>query len=151
MAKTWQRMDLAGGGLQAANLRLARQLNKRRIAYAALVLFPLGLHRLYLRDPHSSLCYLTASPAGALLYEASQAAPAFFLALLIAAAGITDTFRIERRLVSVDKQLRKEVFLAQTATPAPSDRVRPVDPVSSPSFVQQERLLAEIARRRNRH
>ena len=43
-------MDLAGGGLQSANLRLARLLKRRRIAYALLILFPLGAHRLYLED-----------------------------------------------------------------------------------------------------
>lgn len=40
MGDAWKNLDLAGGGLQSANLRLAALLRKRSVACALLALFP---------------------------------------------------------------------------------------------------------------
>ena len=116
-------MDLAGGGLQSANLRLARLLKRRRIAYALLILFPFGAHRLYLEDRR-----------GALL----------------------DLRWIDNALARINKRLRIEVYMSQTAGAPAGYRGRfAADPAGddSPredralSFSEQERQLRDAARR----
>ena len=57
MNTKWREFDLDGGGLQTANLRLARMLRRRSTAYGLLLVFPLGAHRWYLGEPRSALLY----------------------------------------------------------------------------------------------
>ena len=65
MDPSWKEKNLGGGGLQSANIRLARLLKRRRIAYALLVLYPLGAHRFYLEDRRGALLYCLGSAAAA--------------------------------------------------------------------------------------
>ncbi len=117
MSKAWKHLDLAGGGLQSANVRLALELKKRWLAYALLAVFPLGLHRYYLRDRRGPWLYATGTSAAAILAVAGQSVLALALAALVLAVAIFDAFWIDRRITEVNKQIRKDVYLGHAATP----------------------------------
>jgi len=114
MGKAWTKLDLEGGGLQSANLRLAALLRKRVTAYALLALFPLGLHRDYLLDRRGAWLFR----AGTLLCIAAWLLhqPAIGGVLLAAqtAGALYDLFRIEDLVARLNKQLRMQVYLGQT-------------------------------------
>jgi hypothetical protein len=161
MSEAWKRLDLAGGGLQAANLRLAKRLKRRGRAYALWALFPLGLHHAYLENP-----------AGAWLYRGLTALAmvlAFFDWRAAAAAGVVmlplagyDLVWIDRRVVALNKKIRRDVYLSTNASPPDSyagrfpgeaDGSTPATPGRgrrAPSFAEQEKLLRELAGRGGR-
>ncbi len=154
--KAWERMDLGGGGLQAANIRLARRLKKIHIAYSLWPLFPLGAHAVYLGRPQRALAYAAMSAAAAVVYAASGgSSPAAGLIPLAAAAGLAlyDLFFwIPRRVVECNKAIRREVYLSQ-APGAPQGfrgRFGPQDPPGGgapPSFAEQEAWLRAVAKK----
>jgi TM2 domain-containing membrane protein YozV len=117
MGKAWQKLDLEGGGLQAVNALLARQMRSRPHAYLAWILFPLGLHRFYLAEPRGGWAFVALSLAVAVT---AWLAPAWWwlapLAVLLGLA-IHDLFWIDRRVVSVNKELRMQLFLRKGKTP----------------------------------
>jgi hypothetical protein len=140
-------MDLAGGGLQAANIRLAAQLKRKWLAYALLALFPLGLHRYYLRDRWGPQLYGLGTLAVTILLVMGEFSAMLFVAVpMIAAAGF-DIFWIEQRLAQVNKQIRKAVYLGHAATPPAGYQGRVTQDMPASSFAEQERRLAEITRR----
>lgn len=152
MSEKWRGLDLEGGGLQAANIRLAQALKRRSRAYGLLVAFPLGLHRAYLDDPRGAWLYRAAS-LFAVAAIALDWRLAVLLACLIAAALVHDLFWIEPRIVALNKAVRVKVYLSQTPG-APrgfkgryTDDDEPVRAPRSPSFAEQERLLRELAKR----
>lgn len=148
MSGTWRQQDLGGGGLQAANLALARRLKRRRRAYALLALAPLGLHRAYLDSPRGAWAWRAAGLAAVLLAWQGGGAGIAGAALLLLAAG-ADAFWIDRRITLLNKRIRREVYLAQGAEPPPGYRGRdPEGDLRTPSFAEQERLLREIAARK---
>ena len=63
MSDAWKRLDLSGGGLQEANLRLAAALRKRRTAYLLWPAFPPGAHRAYLHDRIGARSFRLGTPA----------------------------------------------------------------------------------------
>jgi len=179
MGKAWRRLDLAGGGLQAANIRLASRLKQRRVAYALLALFPLGLHRRYLEERRGPWMYAAASSLAIVLAVLGHALPALATAALVVLAAVFDAFWIDGRITRINKAIRREVFLGQGLTPpagyrgrteadlpdargpgesagAVESTARPTpgsagcSPERAPSFHEQERLLAEIARAKAR-
>ena len=115
MSDGWKDMDLGGGGLQQANLRLARLLKRRGIAYSLLVLFPLGVHRDYLEDRLGGWSYRlgTAACIGVTVWLGPV--PGSAVALALAVAAVADLARMESRLASINKRLRIQVYLGQTA------------------------------------
>jgi len=158
MSNAWKNQDLGGGGLQNANLRLAALLKKRRTAWLLLIVFPVGLHHDYLADPRGAWSYrITALlAAGALWYGVASAAIA--LAVVLLAWTLLDIRWVERRVVALNKQLRMQVYLGQTAGAPAGFRGRYTDdehPLSRPpagtgrtlSFTEQERLLRDPARK----
>lgn len=144
MSEAWKQLDLEGGGLQSANLRLAALLGKRRTAFALLALFPLGLHRNYLRDRRGAWLYRTATLLCTGAYLAgcpliSQAA----IAVLVACT-IYEALRIDDAVAQVNKQLRMRVYLNQApGTPLPLTAVRGNPRVAS--FAEQEKMLWDVA------
>jgi len=153
VSDAWRGLDLGGGGLQAANIRLAQALKRRARAYGRLAVFPLGLHRAYLDDPRGAWAYRTASLAAAGAAFADWRWAAAIGALLIGAV-IYDLFWIDRRVVALNKAIRKQVYLGQTAGPPPGFKGREIAedagvPSRAPSFAEQERLLRAMARRRH--
>lgn len=160
MSDAWRKLDLGGGGLQSANLRLAALLKKRRTAWLLLCAFPLGLHHDYLADPRGawSIRAVTLLAAGTLWYGIVAAAIA--LAAVLLAWAIFDTQWIEPRLTKLNRQLRMQVYLGGSGgAPAGfTGHYTDVEPASdkpardagrAPSFAEQERLLRELARRKS--
>jgi hypothetical protein len=153
VSEAWRGLDLGGGGLQAANIRLAQALKRRSRAYGLLAVFPLGLHRAYLDDRRGAWLYRAASLV-ALASIAVDWRLAALVAALVAAALLYDCFWIERRLVALNKTIRTRVYLSQ-APGAPqgfkgqyTDDDAAVHAPHAPSFAEQERLLRELAKRR---
>ena len=124
MSKAWKELDLEGGGLQSVNARLAREMRTRPAAYAAWVLFPLGLHRFYLREPLGGAGFLllgTATLASALFAPASW----WLVPLGIGALwALVDLWWIDRRVTDYNKELRKQVFLRKGHKPPQDYRGR---------------------------
>jgi hypothetical protein len=150
VSDAWRGLDLGGGGLQAANIRLAQALKRRARAYGLLAAFPLGLHRAYLDDRRGAWAYRIASlaAAGAALVDWRVAA---LVALALLGAAAFDLYWIDRRVTALNKAIRKRVYLSQTAGPPPGFKGRAIDetgaaPPRAPSFAEQERLLRALAR-----
>jgi hypothetical protein len=152
VSEAWRGLNLGGGGLQAANIRLAQALKRRSRAYGLLAAFPLGLHRAYLDDPLGTWLYRVASAVAvaAAVVDWRLAVP---VACLIVAALVHDCFWIERRIVTLNKAIRVKVYLSQTPG-APrgfkgqyTDDDQPVRAQRAPSFAEQEQLLRELAKR----
>jgi hypothetical protein len=149
-------MDLAGGGLQSANLRLARLLKRRRIAYALLLLFPLGAHRLYLEDRRGALLYCLGTLAAIVSLSLGAALVAYVLGAALLACALLDLRWIDNALARINKRLRIEVYMSQTAGAPAGYRGRfAADPAGNDSpqedralsFSEQERHLRDAARR----
>jgi hypothetical protein len=153
MSDAWKRIDLGGAGLQQANLRLAQALRRRRTAYLLWLAFPLGAHRAYLREPVGSWAYRGLSAAALALLALDprlSAAPG----ALLAGFALFDLIWIERRVVALNKRLRMQAYLRPAPGAPPGFRGRfgdgehPSPRPRAPSFAEQERLLAELERRR---
>ncbi|QKT04570.1 NINE protein [Ectothiorhodospiraceae bacterium 2226] len=178
MSKAWKDIDLAGGGLQALNARLTRQMKRRPTAYAWWALFPLGAHRFYLNEPRGGAAYLALlalTLVGLLVAPVLALVP---LALMVLFA-LYDLVWIDRRVVSFNKELRMAAFLGGGAAPpkgyrgryvdeaadeVPADYVaekereragvQPVKPQGHgnkprmPSFAEQEAMLRDLAKQR---
>ncbi|MEW5890101.1 MAG: hypothetical protein AB1768_13895 [Pseudomonadota bacterium] len=162
MNESWKRLDLAGGGVQALNLLLARQLKKRRTAYSLLALLPLGLHRFYLASPVAGALYILASLAAAALTWWGLGPAAAVVALAVVVAGVRDIRWVDDRVAALNKRRRLQAYLGQGAAPPPGYAGRhsatEADEAGQtrdgaaagryPSFAEQERLLKELARHR---
>lgn len=155
MSEAWRGLDLGGGGLQAANIRLAQALKRRPRAYARLAVFPLGLHRAYLDDPRGAWLYRGASviTLAAFAIDWRIALP---IVCLIVAAVVHDFFWIERRIVALNKTIRVAVYLSQSPGAPHGFKGQYTDEDAStrtprvPSFAEQEKLLRELAKGRER-
>lgn len=99
-------MDLAGGGLQQANLRIARELKRRPLAYALLLLFPTGAHRWYLQEPLGAAAYPLLAVAAWFWWPAGAACAGF---------AAFDAWWIDRRVSSLNKRLRMRAYLGTDA------------------------------------
>ncbi len=151
MSEAWKRVDLGGEGLQQANLRLAAALRRTRIAYLLWLAFPLGAHRVYLREPRGAWAYRLASVLAVVLFLLDWRASALLGGILVAAALYDLLYWIGRRLTEVNKALRMQAYLRPVAGAPPGYRGRfaeDEDAPRPPSFAEQERLLAEIERRK---
>lgn len=156
---SWKQIDLAGGGLQSANIRLARLLKRRHIAYALLLLFPVGAHRLYLEDRRGALLYCLGSAAAILSVSAGAAPVAYALGAVLLARALFDVRWIDNALTRINKRLRVEVYMSQTAGAPAGYRGRfaadksGIDSLQEervPSFSEQERQLRDaVARQRD--
>ncbi len=179
MKDRWRQLDLQGGGLQAANQTYVARMKRRRVAYGLWLLFPLGLHRAYLEDRRGNLAYVaaTVTALGAWLAGVRPVwEGAIVLSLIFA---LHDLWWIDRRVTELNKALRMAVSLGTGAAPPPGFRGREVDPEATleayrrakeaerpaerevgrtpslggqhvPSFMEQERLLRELAKAKRR-
>lgn len=119
MSKAWKQLDLEGGGLQSANLRLAALLRKRGTAYALLALFPLGLHRDYLHDRRGAWIYRGATLLSAGVWLAGHPLPGLAVMAVAAVCAACEAFRMENAVARVNKHLRMQVYLGQSAGTPP--------------------------------
>lgn len=111
MSKAWKKLNLEGGGLQAVNAVLAANLRSRSTAYAAWLLFPVGLHRIYLGDNRGSALFvlLSATTLGTAFLVPGYGWLLPLLGLL--GLAVYDLFRMEQRVVDYNKELRMRLFL----------------------------------------
>lgn len=157
MNSKWRQLDLGGGGLQAANLRLARTLRRRATAWLLLLLFPAGAHCWYLHERRIAPAYpalsliAAAGWAGAVPWVAPAALAGLVLLLL------RDVVTLEDRIVACNKRLRMATYLSQGATAPPGFRGRypaigsaegTASGQRNPTFAEQEALLHEISARK---
>lgn len=155
MSDAWKRFDLEGGGLQAANRRLVTKLRSRRTAYLLWIGFALGLHRFYLRAPIGGIGWCLASVATLLLLR-STTWSGFAAGLTLLVWALADLWWIDRRVTRLNKALRMETYLGAGPGAPRGYRGRFVDgedarQTATPraaGFAEQERLLAEIERRK---
>lgn len=180
MGRAWKKLDLHGAGLQTLNARLTRRLKRPLRAYLLWILFPLGAHRLYLKSPPGAAVYAALTASTLLLWRALGPAAALAAAGPETAFALFDLFWIERRCTALNKALRMELYLGAGATPPEGYRGRDPDDdylrryvrekegeraghappgaaggaaargTRVPSFQEQERLLRELAQRRDR-
>lgn len=122
MSKAWTKLDLGGGGLQSANLRLAVLLRKRSTAYALLALFPLGLHRDYLRDPRGAWLYRAGTGLAIAAYLLGGMMIAAAVLAALAGGAIYDMVRLEHVIARLNKQLRMQVYLRQAPGAPPENK-----------------------------
>jgi hypothetical protein len=160
MAPSWKQRDLGGGGLQSANVRLARLLKRRRAAYALLLIFPLGAHRFYLEDRRGAVLYCLGFVAVILSLLAGAVPVAGTLGAVLIGAALLDIRWIEKAVVRINKRLRIEVYMSQTPGAPAGYRGRFADDATgggdaapearASSFAEQERRLRESAAERER-
>lgn len=164
MSEAWKHLDLQGGGLQAANLKLARLLKRRRRAYCLLLAAPLGLHRAYLEERRGAWAYRGLSLAAIAAFAAGLPYVGWAAVSLLAGFAAYDIVWIEGRIAQLNKATRLRIYMAQTRGAPPDFRGRyPEDSAGDPrddpgtlpapgsrvrSFAEQEALLRELARRR---
>ena len=120
MSDAWKKLDLGGGGLQSANLRIAARLRKRSVALTLHALFPLGVHRDYLLDRRGAWLFRAATGITLVAWYASYSGMAAIGAVVIFVMGIRDLCTFEQRYAEVNKRIRKEIFFSQTPG-APAD------------------------------
>ena len=160
MDSSWKQRNLGGGGLQSANIRLARLLKRRRTAYALLLLFPVGAHRFYLEDRRGALLYCLGSAAAAVSLVAGAAPVGWALGALLTGAALLDIAWVEKAVVRINKRLRIEVYMSHTAGAPAGYQGRFVDDATgaaeaarearAASFSEQERQLRDGAAERER-
>lgn len=159
MSDAWKHIDLAGGGLQSANVRIAALLKRRGTAGALLCLYPLGLHRDYLGDRRGAWSYRGVTLIAAAAFLLGHTLPAGLLLAAQAAFAVRDLLRLDDTVAGLNKQLRMRVYLGQTAG-APADFAghytdeppaaggaaghHPGPGRRTPSFAEQEKLLREL-------
>lgn len=119
MSEAWKKIDLEGSGLQAASVKLAKLLKRRGVAYALLMLFPLGFHRAYLASAAGAWVYRAGSilSVAALWIDLPWVAATFAIVLLIFA--LYDIRWIDNRVAALNKKARIEV-LKTTGAPPPT-------------------------------
>ncbi|OGA51397.1 MAG: hypothetical protein A3G24_19270 [Betaproteobacteria bacterium RIFCSPLOWO2_12_FULL_62_13] len=141
MSDAWKELDFAGGGLQNANIRLAALLRKRRVAYALLALFPLGLHRDYLHDRRGAWLYRGGTLLGVAALLSGQTSLAGLVLAAGAAFAIYDLVRTDDRQPGTQEDSGHE--------PLPSADTRTGRRASS--FAEQEKRLRELAATRRKN
>lgn len=145
LSERWKRLDLAGAGLQRANLELAARLKRRGRAWALLAAAPLGLHRAYLDDPKGTWVWRIATGLAAAAALWSSTVAAVLVAAMLVAL-VHDAWWIDRRVTALNKRIRRQVFLAGEKPPPGYVGRAPDLPQRRPlSFAEQERILRAAA------
>lgn len=116
MGKQWEGMDLQGGGLQQVQLAYKQMERTTLGAYLRWLLFPLGWHRFYLREPIAGLAYPAATAAAALSHYLA-AWP--WLWLLPVVGALADLAWIPGRVVKLNKDLRMATMMGGMQRGAP--------------------------------
>jgi len=127
MAKTWQNLNLEGGGLQAVNAALTRRLRSRTRTFLAWLGFPLGLHRFYLGERRGGFAYLTLTLVIIALISLSLHPWWALPAVASVAAAIRDLTRLETLRAQYNKNLRMQLFLRKGEHPPADYRGRYLD------------------------
>ncbi|NOT17392.1 MAG: TM2 domain-containing protein [Sulfuriferula sp.] len=121
MSNAWKKLDLAGEGLQSANMKLVEQMKQRKLAYQLLAIFPLGLHRDYLDEVRGAWVYRLATIAIIALLILGKTYIALALLAAISAFAIYDIRWIEDRVAAINKALRIAAYKSKPATQMPKN------------------------------
>ena len=164
----WKKLSIASEGLQSANIELVALLKKRRIAYALLAVFPLGLHRDYLENRAGAWGYRFISLTALVLALAGHHVIALTLLASAFIFAIYDLRWIDDRVATLNKAARMKVYKKPGLTAPKAFRGHYVDmeiddylqekpgdqsiPATGgprptkrvPSFSEQEAMLREI-------
>jgi len=116
MGKQWEGMDLKGGGLQQTQIAYKGKVRTHLGAYLRWILFPLGLHRFYLREPRGGWAYIAATAIAAGVHALAGFS---WLWLIPAVGAVADLFWIPNRLVRVNKEIRMQTMLGSAERGAP--------------------------------
>ncbi|TCV90082.1 TM2 domain-containing protein [Sulfurirhabdus autotrophica] len=178
MHEAWKNLDLEGQGLQSANLRLVQLMKKRKVANSWLLLFPSGMHRAYLNDARTAWIYRILTLTIVTLFIIGHKLPALVILAGQIGFALYDIRWIEDRIASLNKQIRMQVYLKQGSA-APKDfkgrytddglddylktkeqergghtpinlSEQATSPSRVPSFAQQEAMLKELAKAKNK-
>jgi hypothetical protein len=166
MSEAWKELDLGGGGLQQANLRLARLLRRRGVACALLLAFPLGLHRDYLHDRRGAWLFRLATASSIAAMLAGGLVPGGLIALGLVIAAAIDLARVDARVAAVNRRLRMQVYMSQTEGAPRGFRGHYTDEPQAgsagsgddashaaerpASFAEQEKMLRHLAQARGK-
>ncbi len=112
MSKTWQNINLEVDGLQSANLQFIKYQKKPLTAYVLWLLFPLGLHRFYLKSVATGLLYWLLTSL-ALYHSITTSTSKVIFFLPIIAWAIYDVHWIRERIIVLNKALRIQIFSGQ--------------------------------------
>lgn len=127
MSQSWKKLDLEGAGLQHINIVLQSRLKKRPAAYGLWILFPLGVHRIYLEERAGAMAYGVLTALTLLLWLALHTRYALAPLLAALSFAVYDLVWIERRLVALNKKIRMDIYLRAGAAPPPGYRGRYTD------------------------
>ncbi|MEF8792753.1 hypothetical protein [Thiohalorhabdus sp.] len=116
MSKQWQGMDLKGGGLQQVQMAYKAMERTTLGAYLRWILFGIGWHRFYLREPVGGLLFPAATIAAALVHYLAGWP---WLWLLPAIGALADLFWIPGRVVRINKDLRMATMMGSMQRGAP--------------------------------
>ena len=157
MSKAWKQLDLGGGGVQSANLRLTRLLRRRSAAYGLLLLFPLGLHRDYLHDRRGGWLYRAGTLLCAGAWLAGYPMLGWAGAAVLAACAAREAAGMDDAVAQANKRLRMRFYLGPGQGTPPDFRGHysdadaggtaqgPGGDDSRPaSFAEQEKRLREL-------
>lgn len=120
MSEGWKKFDLEGGGLQTLQFHYLKARRKAAAAYGLWLLFPLGLHRIYLKAPAFWAYPLVTLAVLALLYFHFTLAGAVLAGALLAAA-LYDLFHLPAMLSEFNKNLKKTLWLSKRVPAPPKD------------------------------
>lgn len=128
MSKAWKSLDLEGGGLQTINQALTAKMKSRLAAYGLWLLFPLGLHRFYLRQVVPAIFALIGldliAVAGLVMFGFGGG---WSFLLPLAVAGLYELWWIDRRVTEINKELRMNLYLRKGYSPPKDYRGRVAD------------------------
>jgi TM2 domain-containing membrane protein YozV len=137
MSQAWKKLDLGGSGLQSMNASLTRQMRRRGPAYVLAALFPLGLHRFYLKEPVGGIAYIASGVLAAGLWLGGLGLWALVpLGAALAALVFDLAVWIESRVVAYNKALRMQQFLRPGATPPKDYRGRYTDETELDDYIK---------------
>ena len=180
MSEAWKNknFDLQGQGLQSANARLVTLLKKRSTAYGLLLLFPSGMHRAYLNNKSGAWAYRLTTLLLVALYFFNFKFVATVLLIGLIVFALYDIRWLDDQIVKFNKTLRMQVYMRQSSG-APKgytgrynddtldDYVKvkeqeraghiPIETGNrtkgikrAPSFAEQEAMLRELAKSREK-
>ncbi len=136
MNEAWKNMDLEGEGLQTLSLKLSQQFKQRNRANKLLLLFPFGLHRIYLDDPKGAWLYRSGLLLALSAWLLHRPCIGIITIVIMTGFAVYDIRWIEDRIAYLNKQIRMAEWRNRPATAPKHYRGRYTDgnaPEADPS------------------
>lgn len=139
MSKTWKKIDFGPGpGLQAMNAKLTQAMKSRTRAYLLWPLFPLGLHRFYLKEPRGGSVYLLLSLLAGTLSVVLSTAGALAPLLVSVLFALFDLLWIDGAVVRYNKHQRMAHYLKPGSQPPRDYKGRYTDESELSDYLAQK-------------